>query len=308
MATEDKFSEILRTLIESGGYSRNRAKILEATGVTSSALSQYLHGDTRPTFKNLLALASFFNVSLDYLVYGVARTETTDATALEPFARFLEEIIQDLQRRAGARSQLVGRLGQALAEEIDRVADRIADEESLRPGGTVTDEEVLTIESYSLRTDVLTMNLEYDLLIDEPGNEAAGRFMPIVAANLANERPYRFLLPADLRDWGPTVQGFRAVLARLHGSQEKIARNCAFKVTDNPVPNGYGCYVLDTARFQAEERFLYERLASYIGDDGCLAYSIPANSDFRGDVLIAPDNIIAARAGFEKMWRQGRRV
>ena len=308
MGIDVKFSEILQELIDSGGYSRNRAKILEATGITSSALSQYLHSDTRPTFKNLLALAEFFNVSLDYLVYGIARTETADATSLEPFARFIEEIIQDLQRRSGSRTQLVGRLGQALAEEIDRVAARVVEEDSLRPGGTVTDEEVLVIESYSLRTDILTLNLEYDLLIDEPGNEAAGRFMPIVAANLANNRPYRFLLPSDVREWRRAVVGFRNVLSRLLGVQEKVARSCEFRLTESPVLNGYGRYLLDVARFRAEQRFLYERVADYVDDEGRLAYNMPANSDFRGDVLIAPSNLPEVRASFGRMWRQAKRL
>lgn len=65
-----KFGETLGHLIKNSGNDNDRQSILEAAGVSSVMLSQYTRDQTRPSFQELVALADFFNVSLDYLVYG----------------------------------------------------------------------------------------------------------------------------------------------------------------------------------------------------------------------------------------------
>ena len=62
---EVKFGQMLESLIERGGYNRNRKKILSALGISAAALSQYVREQTRPSFGKLLAIAEFFDVSLD---------------------------------------------------------------------------------------------------------------------------------------------------------------------------------------------------------------------------------------------------
>src|SRR4051812_42344129 len=61
---EVKLESILARLIERDGYSRNRKPILDSINVTAAALSQYVRGRTRPSFDKLLALSSFFDVTL----------------------------------------------------------------------------------------------------------------------------------------------------------------------------------------------------------------------------------------------------
>ena len=74
---EVKLETMLDSLIERGGYSRNRQPILDSINVTAAALSQYVRGPTRPSFDKLVALADFFGVSLDYLVYGEPTSTAT---------------------------------------------------------------------------------------------------------------------------------------------------------------------------------------------------------------------------------------
>ncbi len=59
---EVKFGQMLDTLIERRGYSRNRKKILRSLEISAAALSQYVREQTRPSFHKLLALADFFDV------------------------------------------------------------------------------------------------------------------------------------------------------------------------------------------------------------------------------------------------------
>src|SRR5215469_6443334 len=77
---EVKFGQMLASLIERGGYNRNRKRILTKLGISSAALSQYIHEQTWPSFAKLLAIADFFDVSLDYLVYGQPTSSSPDGS------------------------------------------------------------------------------------------------------------------------------------------------------------------------------------------------------------------------------------
>ena len=79
-----KLGEMLERLIEQGGYSRNRKRILTKLGISGAALSQYVRQQTWPSFSKLLAIADFFGVSLDYLVYGEPTSSLADALSVEP--------------------------------------------------------------------------------------------------------------------------------------------------------------------------------------------------------------------------------
>lgn len=50
--------------------SRNltQKQVYESVGMSALGYQRYEYGDREPAFKNLLALADFFGVSLDYLV------------------------------------------------------------------------------------------------------------------------------------------------------------------------------------------------------------------------------------------------
>lgn len=87
---EVKLETMLNSLIERGGYSRNRQPILDSIHVTAAALSQYTRGRTRPSFDKLTALADFFGVSLDYLVYGEPTSTPVDPA---PITRYVEQAL-----------------------------------------------------------------------------------------------------------------------------------------------------------------------------------------------------------------------
>lgn len=60
------FSTILRNLRKSKGLSQE--KLAKAIFISSSAISQYENGTSRPGRETLEAIATFFNVSTDYLL------------------------------------------------------------------------------------------------------------------------------------------------------------------------------------------------------------------------------------------------
>src|ERR1700677_1157143 len=76
---EVKFGQMLGSLIERGGYSRNRKKILSALDISAAALSQYVREQTRPSFGKLLALAAVSDLSPSRVVYGSLISSLIDA-------------------------------------------------------------------------------------------------------------------------------------------------------------------------------------------------------------------------------------
>ena len=93
----DKVGQMLESLIERGGYSRNRKRILSKLGISGAALSQYIREQTWPSFSKLLAIADFFDVSLDYLVYGQPTSSLIDygpltVTSITPWRTSRREV------------------------------------------------------------------------------------------------------------------------------------------------------------------------------------------------------------------------
>jgi transcriptional regulator with XRE-family HTH domain len=227
---EVKFGQMLDTLIERRGYSRNRKKILHALDISPAALSQYVREQTRPSFTKLLALADFFDVSLDYLVYGqAARSETQ----YEPVVRYVDHALADVQARTSRHSAMVARVSRILADQIDQVAAELARSPTAAGAGLARDDDMIWLERHCLRADIISLDLEFDVIQVESG-VAAGRFLDVVASNLQLGSKYRFLVPGDDPGLESTVNAFRDLLVKQVGG-DQVQENCAFKATKVPL-------------------------------------------------------------------------
>ena len=68
MEISNKFPEMLRLLLRQKNITH--AQLANILGVKRSSVSMYCIGKARPDFENLQKIASFFGVSLDFLVNG----------------------------------------------------------------------------------------------------------------------------------------------------------------------------------------------------------------------------------------------
>jgi transcriptional regulator with XRE-family HTH domain len=293
-----KLEEMLSSLIERGGYSRNRQPILDAVQISAAALSQYTRGQTRPSFQKLIDLGAFFGVSLDYLVYGEPVAPVVDPG---PLARYVEHALADVQARASRHSDLLTRIGRVLADRIDGVAEELANSDTAGREGLIQHDEVLRVERYCRSADIVTMTLTLDVIQMSGANPAAGQFLQVVAANLVKGAKYRFLLPGGETAQDDTVASCRSLLApsvpgdHLHG-------NLAFGRAAMPITAGAGLYELDVAVFEREEPALYTQFRSYVSDDHWLGYVTSPNVDSNADMLMSCSHAKHARAGFESLW------
>jgi transcriptional regulator with XRE-family HTH domain len=296
---EVKFGRMLESLIEHGGYSRNRKRIASQLGVSVAALSQYIRHQTWPSFSKLLAIADLFDVSLDYLVYG--QPTGGSVTDYGPLYRYVDHALADVQARGSRHTAVVARIGRMLADQIDNVAEELATTAAVREG-LMQDDELLRLERYCRQCDLVSLNLEFDIIQSE-GELVPGRFLSVVAENLQKGATYRFILPQDKR-WDAPVEACRQMLARQIGG-DRVRQNCAFRLTAAPVLTGILLYRLDTVRLQVEESALYAQICDYLNDNEWLGCVIRPNGDSNSDMLMDSLHVQRARNAFNLMWSSG---
>jgi len=300
---EVKFGRMLESLIEHSEYRRNRKKISSRLGISTPALSQYIRQQNLPSFGKLLAIADLFDVSLDYLVYG--QPTGGSVTDYGPRYRYVDPALPDLQARGSRHTAVVARIGRVLADRINTVAEELAATPAATREGLMQDDELLRLERYCHQCDLVSLNLEFNV-IHAVGGLAPGRFLSVVAANLENQASYRFILPQD-RSWDATVEAFRQLLADQIGG-DRVRENCAFRLTAAPLLTGILLYRLDIIRLAAEEPALHAQIRDYLSDDVWLGCVIRTNNDSNSDMLMNPDYVRRARSAFERMWSSGAAV
>ena len=295
---EVKLEEMLNSLIERGGYTRNRGPICDAVGITAAALSQYTRGRTRPSFDKLMTLADFFGVSLDYLVYGEPVSTPVDPG---PIARYVEQALTDVQARTSRHSNLVARIGRMLVDRINDVANEIVDSRTAGIEGLIDQEEIMRIERYCVQADIVATDLGPNIITVAGGETVAGQFFNVVANNLARGCTYRFLLGGELSMRSDAVIRFRELITKTVGG-DRMHEHCSFRRTVFPVMGGVGLYQLDTPTFSLQEPWLAAQFGKYLLNGSWLGYLNRPNDDSAADMLMSRDNTELACGTFEALW------
>lgn len=294
-----KLEEMLTTLINENGYSRNRQPILESVGITASALSQYARGHTKPSFEKLVSLASFFDVTLDYLVYG-APSSVQDGRNLAGVTKYLQQALHEERSLTNRHHDLIGRIGRMLADRIDYVAKDLAESRTAGMEGLIEQAEALRVEKYCRQADIVATDLSPNI-ITMGGETAPGQFFQVVADNVSNGCRYRFLLSGRLATQSDSVTRFREMLRDAVGG-DHINEYCAFRQNIVPVVGGAGLYKLDTARLAIDDPATFTQFSKYLLDGEWLGYLIRPNVESNADMLMSPDYAEYARATFEGLW------
>ena len=98
------------------------------------------------------------------------------------------------------------------------------------------DDEQLRLERYCYQCDLVSLNLEFDV-IQAAECPAPGRFLSVVAANLMNGAHYRIILPQD-RPWDATVEDFRQLVAGQIGG-DRVREDSASRFSFHPDTGGH---------------------------------------------------------------------
>lgn len=293
-------AETVTQLIKRGRFDRRRREVAEGLGVTTSALSQYEKGASRPSFQVLVKMAAFFDVSLDYLVFGETRP-LGHHVDYGPLARYVDRSFAQLQTHTAARSSIVARIASNISADMPSTIDAYFSEYQRTIAGVMQDSETLTIERYALTTDLVTMNLKYDLAEATRGSAVPGRFLEVVARNLAQGRSIRILLP-DISDtsWSRAVSELRHLLSAA-SDRDLVMEHCNIRVYSGPLMTGMCLYRLDLEALRTDETSTFAQFADNI-HEGRLGYLIAPSDELYADVLMDRDHLDHALVEFERIW------
>jgi transcriptional regulator with XRE-family HTH domain len=313
-----KLDEVLARLIDQQGYSRARKIICREIGISPSALAQYMKHSpppeekaqgaktVRPSFEVLVALADFFEVSLDYLVYG-EQAGAVQPLDYGPLGRYIDKALFDAQVRNDARVITVARIAQRLTDQLDRVAQEVVETNTATGADLLTCDESLNTESCSRESWIITMDMHNDIL--EPGGPAAeseaivpGRFFQVVARNVSRGRKYRFLLPYGVRDWTPLVSAYHRLLQRQCGNDQVVLDNALFRCTSSPLLTGCALLHLDTAEMETLTPILYEQLRPAVNPDHWLGLILPPSNLCQHAAVMDAAHLTNALTSFRQLW------
>jgi transcriptional regulator with XRE-family HTH domain len=294
-----KFSATLAGLLSAPGQAASRKKLAEYLGVNEATVSHYVRGRANPSFEALVGIAKFFNVSLDFLVFG-ERPPTAVADDPAGVRAEIRRAVLDSADLAGKHLDLVTRISRRLQAEIERTArELVEDPANLGPVGFITDAEAVAMESCTLRLRVITRMFQSDVKDGE-----RGVFFDVVAGNLrAGRTQYQYLLCGDAKDWQPQVAVYRDLLSAAGLPFEVTHNGLHFRVIDFEVPAAVCILDLDVPRLQRMEPILWERQRDSISEDGRWSYISVERHDAQGGVVLEPAYRESAFRLFDRGWR-----
>lgn len=299
-----KFAEVLRQLVVEK-YRRNRAALAKEVHISPSAISQYVRGRATPGLEVLVHLAEILDVSLDYLVLGRQldiQPELGYVTGrMEAHIRNAHvqaEALYNLTARIG--NQAGARLGEQLATLVRSVAQELV-EDGISLAGTLSPDDVVTIESCDTHATIVSSDLSSEILVLEQEGDreatAMGFFAQVLIENIMAGSHYEYIVPnrASLRHAGNLLRQEIIRLSNLDPAT--VDRRLQITYVPNACVPGFVVHhvVIDKLRRRAPH--LLEQISGFICPDpgnkkiGYLAIVTPASPSYHRYCLIAQDDI-----------------
>lgn len=299
---EDKLTELAAI------SDQTNKEIANDVGLSSSMLTQYCQGISRPSLENLIKLAVIFDVSLDYLVFGDEHNDET--MNVDPIVRQMNHSLENVQIRTAKHTSLVTKIGHHIAENLDEeIEDYLSHNDHSEYSGSIPDVETLSLEKNSQTVKLFLRNFNYNLT-NEPC-ETPGQFFMTVANNLGSGKKYQYLLPKNANDdWKSTVENFKTLLEEQASNAVVIHSNCEFRITEAPTVVGFGLYQLMEGEFRKENEMLYDYLVdqNYIDKFGRFGYVAPPSIDGRQDAIMDAEYLSDAWGMFDELWEEAEPI
>lgn len=275
---EIRFASVLKGLLDTR-FKNNRREFSSRLHVSESALSQYVRGKATPGLAMLVAIARELDVSLDYLVFG------TEPAAPTPdygeLVAHVEHAISRSQAQSASIRDFVGRVGAALAEQIEATVSELI-KESI-PSGGLTTAEMIKLEGNSRLTRIATADLDSDIILlghgatespvvhsSSDSQAASGPFTSVVTSNILSGRDYFYAIPEGA-GWRHKARRLREVVAAVGGvSTATVDRHIRFHESDRALVPGFVIYKIDAEAAAARSDPLLDQLADYVDAESSL--------------------------------------
>lgn len=298
---KDKFSETIEELIRSSELTAgSRKKLADALEISEATVSHYVRGRVRPSYEVLLKIAKYFNVSLDYLVFGERPPNAEGPETPVQLRAQIRRAVVEASDTVGRQEHLTARVVRALQASIrDQIRSILADPANLRQAGFLNVSEAIATEYHA--TEVLIMTREFQCDVTPDGEP--GPYLEVMTNNLKNFRKYKYLLGGTREEWQTRVTTLLHWV-REFGVDDQVINECLqIKATPFELTSSVVISRLDTTSLARMEPVLYERFRDQIGsDDDMWAYISVERSDASGGVVIEPSYRQSTLRMFSDLW------
>lgn len=223
-----------------------------------------------------------------------------------PLARYMDVSLRQVELRAQQHAAMVARIGSILSEKVDMAANEIVQTASTSVPSLLSEDDIMRLEANSLESRIALLDLQNDIVVlPENHGDAMGKFLPIVARNIALGRPYKFLLPNRPGvDWRDLVVRMRGLL-RTQCSADAVNRYCEIRVTESPLFGGVAVYLLDESALRTTAPAFYEMIRPYVDANGCAGNAVPPHGSAYAAAMFDTLHLSNAIRQFDLLWRRG---
>ncbi|HEV2638836.1 MAG TPA: helix-turn-helix transcriptional regulator [Actinocrinis sp.] len=303
---EIKFQETLKDLLERSRSTVTHKKLGSAIGVSSTTVSHYVNGRIHPSFDALVGIAAFFNVTLDYLVFG-ERTQSRASQDTQSLRAEVQRALTDSNSYNGRQRDLIVRVNRQLHKEVDRVARSLLDDrENFGPAGFFSDSEAMAIEGCALHTKIMIQNSPADIDLDELGNATPGDYFNTLTDNISAGRTYQYIFYGKRSVYSSYAQIYRELLSRADIPLGIVHENLEFRVMESELPAAVVIHDIDTALLERREPVLWERFRDNGIVNGTLAYTAIRHQDALGGVVLYGGYFESALRMFKRDWEAAK--
>jgi transcriptional regulator with XRE-family HTH domain len=298
-----KFSVMLEDLLEAPGQAGSRKNLADALGINEASVSHYVRGRAKPSFDALVGMATFFNVSLDYLVFG-ERPQTAGVDDPAGVRAEIRRALLETADNAGRHLDVVTRISRRLQTEIESAAKAlIMDPANFGPVGFVTDAECMAMEACTRRMRIMTRRFQSDV-----NDGDRGAFFDVMTMNLLQGRGYDYLLYGAKAYWQSQVKVFRDLIREAGVPYEVTHQFLHFRCIDDELTSSVCIHDLDIPLLQRVEPILWERQQKSVSDGDCWAYISVERSDAQGGVVIEPTYLESTLRLFSEDWSRAESI
>jgi transcriptional regulator with XRE-family HTH domain len=299
---EVKFQETLRELLERSKATVTQKKLASALGVRGTTVSHYITGRIKPSFETLIGIAAFFNVTLDYLVFGESARRPVEEGTHTVRADVVRALMESNAYNSRQRDLIV-RVNRRLFDEIERVTARVLeDRENLGPSGFFTDAESMAIETCAVHTRIMIRAAPADLEVGANGDVSPGAYFETLVNGILAGHSYQFLFYGKRGEYAPYAQAYRDLLSRADVPLDVVHEQLGFRVIDTELPSGFGIHELDVAKLERLEPILWERFREHGIVNGTLAYASVRHEDALGGIVLYGTYFDSALRMFTRDW------
>jgi transcriptional regulator with XRE-family HTH domain len=303
---EIKFDEILRSLLDREKTTVTQKKLAKALGVSGTTVSHYVTGRIRPSFQALVGIAAFFNVTLDYLVFG-ERTQLPSTAGADTLRGDVMRALAESNAYQGRQRDLIVRVHRRLSEQVERVArELLEDPQNVSPPGFFTDADALAIESCANRTRVVVRRPPADLAVGPEGAVSRGTFFDVMVGNILSGRTYQYLFHGTRATFEPYVRSYRDLLTQADIPPDVVSERLEFRVVDAELPAGIVIHDLDLGLFERREPVLWERYRDDGIIDGAFAYVLMRHEEAFAGIVLYDTYFESALRMFTRGWASAR--